>query len=266
MIVFGGLLFLAALIAIVIFVILTVMSLIKKDGKTKKRLIGIASSFVVFVVSLIIIATSVETDTESASEGEKTPVSKEEKKDEPTAEDLAVKKDEKEALEREKAEKAEADKKADAEAIAKKKEEAKATYKTEAEAKAEEDTTWGDLKEHDKIVGKSDKDFKNVTKSKPSEVRNDKTGNWRILKIAEDLDIEEYALSYAELYMKDSEVHYIVNFNYNTTTWLNKMGGLLYVEVREYVKREEHDANNLGSGMTLKGYTIYPDGDIEVTY
>ncbi len=136
MLAFGGFLLLAALIAGVVFVILTVISLIKKDGKTKKKLIGIAGSFIVFVVSLIIIGTSVETDTESAKEGEKTPVSKEEKKDKPTAEDVAAKKAEKEAADREKAEKAEADKKAKAEAKAKKKKEAEAKKKAEAEAKA----------------------------------------------------------------------------------------------------------------------------------
>lgn len=127
----------------------------------------------------------------------------------------------------------------------------------------EEDSSWDDLKEKDKIVGVSDKDFSEVTKSKPSEVRNDNTGNWRITKIAENIDIEEYALSYANLNMKEDEVHFIVNFNYNTTTWLNEMNGLLYVDVREYEKKEEHDAKKLGSGMLLKSYVIFPDGDIQ---
>lgn len=127
----------------------------------------------------------------------------------------------------------------------------------------EEDSSWDDLKEQDKIIGKSDKDFSEVTKSKPNDVRNDTTGKWRILKISENIDIEEYALSYADLHMKDDEVHFIVNFNYHTTTWLNKMGGLLYVDVREYVKKEEHDAKKLGNGMVLKSYVIYPDGDIQ---
>lgn len=127
----------------------------------------------------------------------------------------------------------------------------------------EEDSSWDDVKEMDKIIGKSDKDFSEVTKSKPNDVRNDNTGNWRILKISENIDIEEYALSYADMYMEDDEVHFVVNFNYHTTTWLNKLNGLLYVEVREYVKKEEHDAKVLGSGMTLKSYVIYPDGDIQ---
>lgn len=131
------------------------------------------------------------------------------------------------------------------------------------EEEPEEDSTWDDVKEKDKIIGKSDKDFSEVTKSKPNDVRNDNTGNWRILKISENIDIEEYALSYADMYMKDDEVHFIVNFNYHTTTWLNKMNGLLYVEIREYEDKEEHDAKVLGSGMILKSYVIYPDGDIQ---
>lgn len=127
----------------------------------------------------------------------------------------------------------------------------------------EEDSSWDDVKEVDKIIGKSDKDFSEVTKSKPNDVRNDNTGNWRILKISENIDIEEYALSYADMHMKDDEVHFIVNFNYHTTTVINKMDGLLYVDIKEYEKKEEHDAKVLGSGMVLKSYVIYPDGDIQ---
>lgn len=135
--------------------------------------------------------------------------------------------------------------------------------KEEPIKEVEEEYSWDDVKEKDRIVGKSDKDFSEVTKSKPNDVRNDTTGKWRILKISENIDIEEYALSYADLHMKDDEVHFIVNFNYHTTTWLNKIDGLLFVDIREYVKKEEHDAKKLGNGMVLKSYVIYPDGDIQ---
>ncbi|MFD1206128.1 MULTISPECIES: hypothetical protein [Sporosarcina] len=131
------------------------------------------------------------------------------------------------------------------------------------ETKTEADTTWDDLKEKDKIIGKSDKDFKAAVKDKPTKVRNDQTGKWRKTSIAESIDIEEYALSYQKEYMKDDEVHFIVNFTRNTTTWLNATGGLLAVEIREHVRGEEHDAKTLGSGMVLKSYIIYPDGDIQ---
>lgn len=134
----------------------------------------------------------------------------------------------------------------------------------EEENEIEEDNSaWDDVKNLDNIIGKSDKDFTELTKSKPSKVRNDKTGNWRKITLSENINIEEYALSYAEKHMNEGEVHYIINFTNNTTTWLNNLGGLLYVDVKERVDKEEHDAATLGSGMLLKSYVIYPDGDIE---
>lgn len=127
----------------------------------------------------------------------------------------------------------------------------------------EGEVTLDDVKNQDNIIGKSDKDFSEITNSKPSDVRNDTTGNWKVITISENVDIEEYALSYYNTHMEDGEVHHIVNFTRNTTTWLNHLGGLLYVDVKERVEREEHDASILGSGMLLKSYVIYSDGDIE---
>lgn len=132
-----------------------------------------------------------------------------------------------------------------------------------AEQKAEDDTTWDGVKDQDNIVGKSNKDFSELTKSNPTEVRNDVTGNWRKSTISENVDIEEYALSYSDLHMEEGEVHHVVNFNRNTTTLINDLSGLLYVDVKEHVDGEEHDASTVGSGMLLKSYVIYPDGDIE---
>lgn len=132
----------------------------------------------------------------------------------------------------------------------------------EVTAEADE-TSWDDLKNLDNIVGKSDKDFSELTGSNPSDVRNDKTGNWRKLTLADNVDIEEYALSYSNLHMGEDEVHHIINFTRNTTTWLNELGGLLYVDIKERVDGEEHDASTLGQGMLLKSYIIYPDGDIQ---
>ncbi|MDE6914235.1 MAG: hypothetical protein K2P35_11175, partial [Lachnospiraceae bacterium] len=49
--------------------------------------------------------------------------------------------------------------------------------------------------------------------------RNDTTGNWRLARIAEDINIEEYAVDYYNNYFQaDSEIHIIINFNLNTTT------------------------------------------------
>ncbi|MGP1567982.1 MAG: hypothetical protein ACTTHM_04640 [Peptoanaerobacter stomatis] len=96
-------------------------------------------------------------------------------------------------------------------------------------------------------------------------VRNDVTGNWRISVIADNIDIEKYALEYYNKFFKDDkEIHFIVNFNYNTTTRITSMGNLLDVSILEYVKKEEHDAKELGGGMLLKEYHINKDtGEIK---
>ncbi|SFE20566.1 hypothetical protein SAMN02910327_00621 [Peptostreptococcaceae bacterium pGA-8] len=98
-----------------------------------------------------------------------------------------------------------------------------------------------------------------------SNVRNDVTGNWRIATIAENIEMQDYALDYYKEYFKsDDEIHAIVNFNYKTTTRIAVMGNLLDVSVHEYVKKEEHDAKLLFSGMLLKEYHINMDtGEIE---
>lgn len=133
----------------------------------------------------------------------------------------------------------------------------------EPEAEEDDSLSWDDLKTTENIIGKSDKDFSEVMKAKPSEVRNDVTGNWRKVTLAENIDIEEYAKSYQELHMDEGETHFIINFNRKTTTVINEFNSLLYVDIHEYVEKEEHDANQLGSGMLLVSYVIYPDGDIE---
>lgn len=118
----------------------------------------------------------------------------------------------------------------------------------------------------EEAIGKSDEDFSNITKSKPAKVRNDNTGNWRITTIANNIDIEKYALSYYKNnFDSDEEIHAIVNFNYNTTTRISVMGSsILVVDILEYVDKEEHDANKLFGGIHLATYWIYLDnGDIE---
>lgn len=90
-----------------------------------------------------------------------------------------------------------------------------------------------------------------------SDVRNDKTGNWRISLIAENIEMQNCALDYYKHYFKDDkEIHAIVNFNYNTTTKISVVGNKLDVSVFGYVKKEEHDANLLFSGQLLKEYLV----------
>lgn len=98
-----------------------------------------------------------------------------------------------------------------------------------------------------------------------SDVRNDVTGNWRISTIAENVDIQEYALSYYKEYFKDDkEIHAIVNFNYKTTTKISVIGNTLDVSIYDYVDGEEHDAKLLFSGTLLKEYSVNMDnGSIE---
>lgn len=197
-------------------------------------------------------------------EKEEEKAAKEKEKQEKEAEQKAKEEEERKAKEEaEKKSKKEAEKKAKEEKAKKKEDTSEETSSDESNKNDEEDITWDDLKDKDKIIGKSDKDFLDISKSKPTDVRNDVTGNWRKTTISQSVDIEEYALSYRDLHMKEGEIHHIINFALNTTTWLSEMGGLLYVDIKEYVDKEEHDAKTLGSGMLLKSYVIYPDGDIE---
>ncbi|MDU4750355.1 MAG: hypothetical protein E6X86_04930 [Clostridium butyricum] len=111
-------------------------------------------------------------------------------------------------------------------------------------------------------IGKSDKEMVKVT---VGNVNNDTTGNWKLARIADNIKIEECALDYYKKYFKsDSEIHAVVNFNYNTTTCIRKSGDYLDVTIHEYVSKEEHDAKKLFGGMVLGEYFIYLDnGDIE---
>lgn len=95
--------------------------------------------------------------------------------------------------------------------------------------------------------------------------RNDTTGNWRLARIAEDIDIENYAVDYYNNYFtSDDEIHIIINFTRNTTTRINKLGNLLDVTIMEYVDGEEHDAKIACSGDLLAEYQVDIDsGEIE---
>ena len=69
---------------------------------------------------------------------------------------------------------------------------------------------------------------------------SDVTGNWRVATIAENIEMQDYALDYYKEYFEsDDEIHAIVNFNYKTTTKISVIGNLLDVSVYEYVDKEE---------------------------
>ena len=150
---------------------------------------------------------------------------------------------------------------------AKAKEEAEAKAKEETEAKENVSTTPTINREN--IIGTSNKDFKKISTSKPTKVRNDTTGNWKLSKITTTDDILEYAKSYYDNnFTSDDEIHAIVNFTLNTTTCVSTLfDNIISVTIHEYVDKEEHDANKLFSGMVLGDYWIYLDnGDIEKIY
>lgn len=100
----------------------------------------------------------------------------------------------------------------------------------------------------------------------PSEFANgDKTGKWRIVKIANSAQPSDYAVTYAQAYMKDGDIHYIVNFSLKTTTMLRLLNGIIDVKTTEYVKKEELDATIIGKGKLYKEQHFYVDTGKEIT-
>lgn len=122
------------------------------------------------------------------------------------------------------------------------------------------------IEKRENLIGKSDKDFSGISTSASINVPNDKTGNWRIVKVSTPEDIVYYAKSYADKNIKNSnEIHGIVNTETNTTIALSKMtDNILTVTVHKYTDGEELDANKLFGGEVINEYWIYMDnGDIE---
>lgn len=115
------------------------------------------------------------------------------------------------------------------------------------------------------VSGKSNKNIADLHVSYSDSYRNDETGKWRLAKIADSINVEEYALSYYKQYFKsDDEVHFIIDFTLKTTNVVTCMGGILDVSTYEYVDGEEHDAKSAPGGMLLSQNWVYMDnGDIE---
>lgn len=91
-----------------------------------------------------------------------------------------------------------------------------------------------------------------------SSVRNDKTGNWRMLVVYTTKQMDgPLTKDYCNAYWgEDSEVHFIVNLYLKTTTVINKFGDLASVTIHEYKDGEEHDAKELAGGMVYKEFTV----------
>lgn len=137
------------------------------------------------------------------------------------------------------------------------------TEKEETEKQTEETV---EHRTGDNIVGISDKDITEVYATKYDAVRNDVTGRWKCLVMAENnFDITEYALSCYENYFdSDDTILAVINLTTKTSTSISKIAGNLYVSEYEYTDGEEHDAKAMFGGMHLVDYMVYIDnGDVE---
>ena len=138
--------------------------------------------------------------------------------------------------------------------------------KETTEAITEEPTEIVEHRTGDNIVGISDKDITTIYSTKYDTVRNDVTGNWKCIVIAENnFNVEDYALScYKNYFDSDKTILAVENLTTKTSTSISVVSGLLYVSVYEYTKGEEHDAKAMFSGTHLVDYIVYTDnGDIE---
>ena len=134
------------------------------------------------------------------------------------------------------------------------------------EAITEEPTEIVEHRTGDNIVGISDKDITTIYSTKYDTVRNDVTGNWKCIVIAENnFNVEDYALScYKNYFDSDKTILAVENLTTKTSTSISVVSGLLYVSVYEYTKGEEHDAKAMFGGTHLVDYIVYTDnGDIE---
>lgn len=138
--------------------------------------------------------------------------------------------------------------------------------KETTEAITEEPTEIVEHRTGDNIVGISDKDITTIYSTKCDTVRNDVTGNWKCIVIAENnFNVEDYALScYKNYFDSDKTILAVENLTTKTSTSISVVSGLLYVSVYEYTKGEEHDAKAMFGGTHLVDYIVYTDnGDIE---
>ena len=137
---------------------------------------------------------------------------------------------------------------------------------TEQKETTEEPTEIVEHRTGDNIVGISDKDITTIYSTKYDTVRNDVTGNWKCIVIAENnFNVEDYALScYKNYFDSDKTILAVENLTTKTSTSISVVSGLLYVSVYEYTKGEEHDAKAMFGGTHLVDYIVYTDnGDIE---
>jgi len=129
-------------------------------------------------------------------------------------------------------------------------------------------TTEANTAEHrtgEDFIGVSDKNIDDIEIIFSDSVPNDVTGNFRKALISENINFNDYALSYyKKYYNNDKEVHAIINSSNQTSICINSYGYRITVTVHEYIAGEENNAKLLFSGKLKNQYFIYIDnGDIE---
>ena len=131
-----------------------------------------------------------------------------------------------------------------------------ALAETTAEETSSEETTVAETETTDarETLQKEIKETYKLTS--PSPYRNDTTGKWMLCVTAEPVATTEYAEKYAQAYMEEGDVHWIINMLYKTTTAIRVQSGIVYAHTTEWVKGEEHDAKMAGSGIDM-GETAY---------
>ena len=135
---------------------------------------------------------------------------------------------------------------------------------TEMESESEEPEVEVEHRTGDAFIGISDKDITELDGTFYDTVRDDVTGNWRCLVIADRIDINEYALSAWKNYAVDGTVLIIENLLTKTSTCITDIGMALDVTTYEYTDGEEHYATQMLKGEKLDHVWVYPDnGDIE---
>ena len=88
-------------------------------------------------------------------------------------------------------------------------------------------------------------------------VNNDATGRWRLLVYASSENFVDHAADYYNAFFgSDDEVHFAVNLTLKTTSVMNVSGGLMALDLHEYIDQEQHDAKILGGGDLLKQYSV----------
>ena len=97
-------------------------------------------------------------------------------------------------------------------------------------------------------------------------IRNDTTGSWKSVLVAEKLDVVKNAVDLYDYYFDDNKtILAVINMSTKTTAKISVLyDGTLDITIYDYVDGEEHDANLMFSGNVLSEYWVtIKDGKAE---